>query len=151
MLVFFSNTCIGFGSKLNSSYNGYINEQCTYLAYVLLEAPREYVLHGPLLSINWLWLCPHLGGPRPKPRRLEGTFIVLMTAAHISPNISSLRNFLSNIHEFFLQYKQHHSIPIIRHIYTHIYIFYFTCLVHIFTSSDLHGRLATLGSLCPIH
>jgi hypothetical protein len=27
-------------------------EQCTYLGYFLLEAPREYVQHGPLLSIN---------------------------------------------------------------------------------------------------
>jgi hypothetical protein len=26
-------------------------EQCTYLCFVLLEAPRVYVLHGPLLSI----------------------------------------------------------------------------------------------------
>jgi hypothetical protein len=26
-------------------------EQCTYLGFVLLEAPREYVLHGPRLSI----------------------------------------------------------------------------------------------------
>ncbi len=25
--------------------------QCTYLGFVLLEAPREYVLHGPRLSI----------------------------------------------------------------------------------------------------
>jgi hypothetical protein len=48
-----------------------MNEQCTYLGYVLLEAPREYVLHGPLLSINWLRLCPHLGGPCLKPRRPE--------------------------------------------------------------------------------
>ncbi len=46
-------------------------EQCTYLGFVLLEAPCEYVLHGPLLSIYWLRLCPHLGGPHPKPRRLE--------------------------------------------------------------------------------
>ncbi len=41
------------------------------MGYVLLEAPREYVLHGPLLSIYWLGLCPHLGGPRPKPRHPE--------------------------------------------------------------------------------
>ncbi len=27
-------------------------EQYTYLGFVLLEAPRENVLHGPLLSIN---------------------------------------------------------------------------------------------------
>ncbi len=26
-------------------------EHCTYLCFVLLEAPRVYVLHGPLLSI----------------------------------------------------------------------------------------------------
>jgi hypothetical protein len=27
-------------------------KQCSYLGYFLLEAPREYVQHGPLLSIN---------------------------------------------------------------------------------------------------
>jgi hypothetical protein len=27
-------------------------EQYTYLGYFLLEAPREYVQHGPLLSMN---------------------------------------------------------------------------------------------------
>jgi hypothetical protein len=48
-----------------------MNEHCTYLGYVLLEARREYVWHGPLLSINWLRLCPRLGGPCPKPRRPE--------------------------------------------------------------------------------
>jgi hypothetical protein len=36
-------------------------EQCTYLGYFLLEAPHEYVQHGPLLSINWLRLCPQSG------------------------------------------------------------------------------------------
>jgi hypothetical protein len=40
---------------------------------------------------------------------------------------------------------------IIHHIHTHIYIFYFTRLIQDFASSDLHGRLAALGSLCPIH
>jgi hypothetical protein len=29
--------------------------------FFLLEAPREYVLLGPLLSIYCLRLCPHLG------------------------------------------------------------------------------------------
>jgi hypothetical protein len=138
MLVFFSNTCIGFGSKLNSSYNGFINEQCTYLAYVLLEAPREYVLHGPLLSINWLWLCPHLGGPRPKPRCLEGMFIVLMTAAHISPNISSLRNFLSNIHKLFLTVQAtSFNTYYTSHLYSHLHLlFYMSCShIHPFGSS----------------
>jgi hypothetical protein len=39
---------------------------------------------------------------------------------------------------------------IIHHIYTYIYIFYSVHLLHIFISSGLHGRLAALGSLCPI-
>ncbi len=84
-------------------------DKCTYLGYLLLEAPREYVQHGPLLSINWLWLCPQSGAPvqsHPVRRRL---FIVLMTAAHISPNVFSLQNFLSNKHVLFLAYIHLHS------------------------------------------
>ncbi len=61
-------------------------EQRTYLGYVLLEAPREYVQHGPRLSINWLRLCPHLG-PASEATPSGG---VLMTAAHISLNVFSL-------------------------------------------------------------
>jgi hypothetical protein len=39
------------------------------LGYLLLEAPREYVQHGPLVSINRLRLCPQFEAPRPKPCR----------------------------------------------------------------------------------
>ncbi len=38
-----------------------IYRQCTYLNIGLLEAPREYVLHGPLLGIYWTQHCPHSG------------------------------------------------------------------------------------------
>jgi hypothetical protein len=51
-------------------------------------------------------------------------FIVLMTAAHISPNVFSLRNFLSNIHRLFLTGHATSFISFIHHIYTHIYTFY---------------------------
>jgi hypothetical protein len=89
----------------------------TYLGYLLLEAPRECVRHGPLVSINWLWLCPQFGPLRPKLRHPQEAiyslrrrlFIVLMIAAHISPNVISLRNFLSNIHALFLTYIHRHS------------------------------------------
>jgi hypothetical protein len=66
-------------------------EQCTYLGYLLLEAPREYVQHGPLLSINWLRLCPQSGARIRSHAVRRRLFIVLMTAAHISPNVFSLR------------------------------------------------------------
>jgi hypothetical protein len=51
-------------------------------------------------------------------------FIDLMTAAYISPNVFSLRNFLSNMHRLFLTVHTTSFISFIHHIYTHIYIFY---------------------------
>jgi hypothetical protein len=72
-------------------------EQCTYLGYLLLEAPREYIQHGPLLSINWLRLCPQSGAHVWSHAIRRRLFIFLMTAAHISPNVFSLRNFLSTV------------------------------------------------------
>ncbi len=99
-------------------------EQCTYLGYLLLEAPREYVQHGPLLSINWLRLCPQFGACVRSHANRSRLFIVLMTAAHISPNVFSLQNFLSNIHGLFLTIHSTSFIPIIHNIYTNNYIFY---------------------------
>ncbi len=80
-------------------------------------------------------------------------FIVLMKAAHISPNIFSLRMFLSNVlyNNCFLYYMIIACTHIIHHIHTYIYICYFVYLIRIFISSSLHGRLAALGSLCLIH
>jgi hypothetical protein len=131
--------------------------QCTYLDFSLLKAPREYVLHGPLLAMYWLWLCPHS-----RERALEATvvrrrlFIVLMTAAHISPNAFSLRVFLTNI-----RWTSHYNtrqwyafilyITFIRTVHSHPHIIHHIHMyIHIFVSSALHGRLATLSSLCPI-
>jgi hypothetical protein len=65
-------------------------------------------------------------------------FIVLMTAAHISPNVFSLRKFLSNMHGLSLTVQAISFIPIIHHIYTHIYIFlsYVSCShIHFLGSS----------------
>ncbi len=146
---FSSNTCNKVGNKLKFLFTMCTRfGQCTYLGYVLLETPHEHVLHGPLLNIYWLRLCPHLGA-HVRSHAIRGTlFIVLMTAAHISPNIFSFRKFLSNIQELF------HSTYDIIHTYTShlhdIYTFYFTCLIQNLFSSDLHGRLAALSSLWPI-
>jgi hypothetical protein len=122
-----------------------------YLGYILLEAHREYVLHGPLLSIYWLRLCPHLGGPRPKPRRPEEIVCSLT---------DSFSHFTHCV--FPLKVPQHtqrlslteHSTTIHTYYSSHLYArlhLYFIRLVHIFVSSELHGRLAALGFLCPIH
>jgi hypothetical protein len=120
-------------------------EQCTYCGYFLLEAPREYVQHGPLLSINWLRLCPQFGARIRSHAVRRRLFIVLMTAAHISPNVFSLRNFFSNIHGLFLTVHSTSFTSFIHHIYTHIYIFY---LHDLFTLSFLRifmaGRLPSV-------
>ncbi len=126
-------------------------EQCTYLGYLLLEAPRKYVQHGPLLSINWLRLCPQSGARVRSHAVRRRLFIVLMTAAHISPNVFSLRNFLSNIHALFFIIHSPTYILIIHHIQTSNYILLFTWQIHSFISSALHSRPAALGLQCPIH
>jgi hypothetical protein len=75
--------CRGWGHLFTIMH---IYQTMYILGLGLLEAPREYVLHGPLLGIYWLRLCPHFWEPA-----LEATldrrrlFIVLMTAGHISP------------------------------------------------------------------
>jgi hypothetical protein len=99
-------------------------EQCTYLGYFLLVAPREYVQHGPLLSINCFRLCPQSGARVRSHAVRRRLFIVLMTAAHISPNVLSLRNFLGNVHVLFLIIHSASFILIIHHIRASNYIFY---------------------------
>ncbi len=78
-------------------------------------SPSEHQLAQALSPI---WACVRSHAVR---RRL---FIVLMTAAHISPNVFSLQNFLSNIHGSFLTVHLASFICITHHIFTHIYIFY---------------------------
>ncbi len=119
-------------------------EQCTYLGYLLLEAPRKYVEHGPLLSINWLRFCPQFGACVRSHAVQRRLFIVLMTAAHISPNVFSLRNFLSNICVLFTAihtYCTSHS--------NNIYILLLWDN-HSVISSIPPGRPTALGLLCPI-
>jgi hypothetical protein len=129
---------------------------CTYLGFGFLEAPREHVLHGPLLGIYWLWLCPHFGAPTPEDTLLRRRlFIVLMTAAHISPNVFSLQLSLASIY-----LTSYYNIQQCTHTYytSHSHILYCITLYYmihpcpscIFISSVLPGRLAALSSLRPI-
>ncbi len=113
-------------------------EQCTYLGYVLLEAPRKYVLHGPLLSINWLRLCPRLGGPCVwSPAIWRRLFIVLMTAAHIHPTSFPSETFSATYTNYFLSYKHIIHTYYTSHLYAHLrLLFYMSCShIHFFGSS----------------
>ncbi len=127
-----------------SSLTGTLIEQCTYLGYLLLEAPRKYVQHGPLVSINWLRLCPQSGARVWSHAIRRRLFIVLMTAAHISPNVFSLRNYIGHIHVLFLAY-----ILIIHHIQAIFTSFYYETN-HSIISSAPPGRPTALGLPCPI-
>jgi hypothetical protein len=116
------------------------------LGYLLLEAPPEYVQHGPLLSINWLRLCPQFGARVRSHAVRRRLFLVLMTAAHISPNVFSLQNFLSNIHGLFLTIHSASFIPIIHYICTNNYLFYLhdkstLLFLHVFMA----GRLPSVS------
>ncbi len=111
-------------------------DQCTYLCYLLLEAPREYVQHGPLVSINWLRLCPQFGAHVWSHAVRRRLFIVLMTAAHISPNVFSVQNFLSNIHVLFLAYASCHSYLLYITFKQYLHPFIMTQSFHHFFNSS---------------
>ncbi len=94
-------------------------------------------------------LCPQSGARVRCHAVRRRLFIVLMTAAHISPNVFSLRNFLGTYMYYF-----HYTFTIIHtyctlHSSKHLHPFIYM-LNHSFISSALHGRPAALGLLCRI-
>jgi hypothetical protein len=99
-----------------------------------------------LLSINWLRLCPQFGACVQSHTVRRRLFIFLMTAAHISPNVFSLRNLLSNIHVLFLTIHSTSFKPIIHHIHTNNYLFYLHD-IPLFFSLGLHGCPQSLVSI----
>ncbi len=120
-------------------------EQCTYLGYLLLEAPCEYVQHVPLLSINWLRLCPQSGVCVRSHAVRRRLFIVLMTAAHISPNVFSLWNFLGNIHVLFSLYIHHHSYLLYITFKQAFISFYYMIITLSFLRLFMAGRLSSVS------
>ncbi len=106
---------------------------CTYLGFGLLEAPHEHVLHGPFLGIYWLRLCPHYGAPTLEATLLRRRlFIVLMTAAHISP-VFSLQLSLTNIY-WTSYYNTQQCTPIYYTSHSHNLILYYITLHNTLTS-----------------
>jgi hypothetical protein len=113
-------------------------------SHLPLEAPREYVQHGPLLSINyWLRLCPQFGARVRSHAVRRRLFIVLMTAAHISPNIFSHETSSATYMYCFLRYIQHLSyllyITFTRTILSFIYM----------THSHFHSFRSSWQAGCP--
>ncbi len=128
-------------------------EQFTYLGFSLLEAPREHVLHSPLLGMYWLQLCPQFGAPTLEAMLLwRRLFIVLMTADNISPT-----SFPSNcpLLPYWPSYfnKNNARIHIIHytHIHTsHIMWHYITWRVHVYLASSFLPHYVA-GWLLSIH
>jgi hypothetical protein len=88
-------------------YTRTLFEQCTYLGYFLLEAPREYVQHGPLLSINWLRLCPQFGARIRSHAVRRRLFTVLMTAASFTSIIHHITRTI--IYFIYMTHSHFHS------------------------------------------
>ncbi len=133
-------------------------DHCTYLGFGLLEAPCECVLHGPLLGMHWLRLCPHFGAPTLEAMLLRRRlFIFLMIAAHISPTsfpfncplLAYWASYFNTITPAYILYITFTSTHLTVY-YVTIYYTAHTRLSCIFISSTVHGRLAALDLLCPI-
>jgi hypothetical protein len=103
-----------------------------YLGYVLLEAPRKYVPHGPLLSINGLRLCPLLGGPRPKPRRPEEVvYSVNDSCSHLTQCLFPPK--LPQQHKQIISYSTSNIIHTYytSHLYAHLHLLFYMSCSHI--------------------
>ncbi len=131
----------------NSSFifTHYLSNVHTWAIFFLRHLANMSSMVGPLLSINWLWLCHQFGARVRSHTVRRRLFIVLMTAAHISPNVFSPRNFLSNTHVLLLTIHSTSFILFIHQIHTNNYTFY---LHDIFTLSLLQilmaGRLPSV-------
>ncbi len=134
-------------------------DYCTYLGFSLLAAPREHVLHGLFPGIYWLWLCPHFGAPKLEARLLWWRlFIVLMIAAHISPNVFSLQLSLLTYTKHLIIIHGNARIHIIHHSHTNLYYTTLYYTAHSCPSSHLHffcsswqagcSRLIVSDTLC---
>ncbi len=115
----------------------YLSNVHTCAIFFLRHLANTYVQRGPLLSVNWLRLCPQSGARVRSHGIQRRLFIVLMTAAHDSPNVFSLRNFLGNIHVLFSLYIHHHSYLLyitFKQAFTSFY-YMIKSLFHFFGSS----------------
>ncbi len=130
-------------------------DHCTYLGFGLLEAPREHVLHGPFLGIYWLRLFPHFGAPMLEATLLwRRLFIVLMTTAHISPNVFSLQLSLASVYwtsYYYIQQCTHTYYTSHSHNLTLYYIILHDTLtsilhLHFFCSSSQAGCSRVIAS-----
>jgi hypothetical protein len=107
--------------------------QCTYLGYLLLEAPREYVHHGPLLASTNSGFVPNMGPASEATLAEEVVYSPYDSCSHFTQRLFPPK-LPRNIHELFLTIHSTSVISIVRHIHASNYIFY---LHNIFTLSFL--------------
>jgi hypothetical protein len=76
-------------------------EQCTYLGYLLLEAPRKYVQHGPPSEHQLTPALSPIWDPHPKPSCPEEVvYSPNDSCSHFTQRLFP-PNFLSTIHVLF--------------------------------------------------
>jgi hypothetical protein len=121
--------------------------QCTYLGYLLLEAPREYVQHGPLLSINWLRLCPQSGARVRSHRPEEVVYSLNDSCSHLYQRLFPPKLPRQHTCTIFIIHSPS-FILIIHHIQASIYILLLhdKSLFHFFGSSWQAGCSRSLVS-----
>jgi hypothetical protein len=129
---------------------------CTLLGSVRTWA-ISFLRHlANMSSMVPFWVSTYFGFvPNPGPRIRSHAvrrrlFIFLMTAAHISSNLFSFRNFLSNIHELLPLYIHRQSYLLYITFIQTIYILFIYITIRFTISAGLHGRPAALSPLCPL-
>ncbi len=135
---FFSNTC----NKLAVSWNSSL--QCVHDLSNVHTWAMFFSRH--LASMSFMvpvWASTDSGsvpiwGARVRSHAIQRRlFIVLMTAAHISPNAFSLRKFLSNTQRLFLTVHNIIRTYYTSHSYAHLHLLFYMSYsqLHFFWSS----------------
>jgi hypothetical protein len=135
----------GFGCELLIEFAHYLAVNVCTWAISFLRHLADMSSMVPFWASTDSGFVPNLG-PRIRSHTVRRRlFIFLMTAAHISPNVFSLRNFLGNIHVLLPLYIHRHSYLLYIKFTQTIYILFIYITIRFTISAGFHGRPAALS------
>ncbi len=124
-----------------SLHTTYMYWQCTFLGFGLLEAPCNYIHHGPLLAIYWLRLCPHFGPRAVRSHTCpeDAVYSFYDSISYFAQRLFPPSGFSPMCREYLIMIQGNGThLYYTSHSYVHSYPHIYISFMHTFTSSFLH-------------
>ncbi len=121
-----------------------------------LEAPHEYVLHGPLLATYWARLCPHSGrwASRSHACPEDAVYSLNGSGSSFTQRLLLSGWLLTTYKWTFTLFCTIHACIHLWYITQHTFYLHYTHAQHLhfllYIVSNLLGRVAALDFWCPI-